>query len=258
MKRTCFDSAVWLFLLSLAAFPQGTVKHPEAAAIRPPSPVIVVGFMGGFVRHDDLVHGAAQLAAKLRSEYPAGITVQVFENHHEDLAYRDVLRLLDSDRDGSLSTAEKRDARIVIFGHSWGASETVNLARQLEKDGVPVLLTIQVDSIPKRGENDEVIPANVAQAANFYQPDGILHGRPLIRAADPARTKIIGNFRFDYKANPVRCDQYPLRNRILTKEHTEIECDPKVWSQVESLIRAKLPTETKATAKSVQDNGSGR
>jgi Peptidase family S41 len=30
---------------------------------------------------------------------------------------------------------------------------------------------------------------NVAQAINFYQPDGILHGRPEIRAADPARSE---------------------------------------------------------------------
>ena len=80
---------------------------------------------------------------------------------------------------------EKQKARIVIFGHSWGASETVTLARKLERDGIPVLLTIQVDSVAKVGQNDSVIPANVGQAINFYQPDGIMHGRPQIRAADP-------------------------------------------------------------------------
>lgn len=255
MKRACLACAVLLFLGSPLAFSQ---QIPAAARVSTPSRVIVIGFMGGFVRRDDLVHSTAQLGAKLRSEYPSGISVQVFENRHEDEAHREVMRLLDSDCDGSLSRAEKRDARIVIFGHSWGGSETVNLARQLEQDGIPVLLTVQVDSISRRGENDEVIPANVAQAANFYQPDGILHGRPLIRAADPARTKIIGNFRFDYKANPVHCDQYPLRDRILTKTHTEIECDPKVWSEVESLIRAQLPAETHATSNPAQNNGSGR
>ena len=55
--------------------------------------------------------------------------------------------------------------RIVIFGMSWGASEAVTLARQLEADDIPVLLTVQVDSIAKIGEDDELIPANVSEAA---------------------------------------------------------------------------------------------
>ena len=41
-----------------------------------------------------------------------------------------------------------------------------------------MLLTIQVDSVSKLHQNDALIPANVAQAANFYQPDGFLHGQP--------------------------------------------------------------------------------
>jgi hypothetical protein len=28
---------------------------------------------------------------------------------------------------------------------------------------------------------------------------------------------------------------------VFTRYHTEIECDPAVWNQVESLIRGKLP-----------------
>ena len=79
---------------------------------------------------------------------------------------------------GRYPSEEKHNARIVIFGHSWGASETVTLARKLERDGIPVLLTIQVDSVAKIGQNDALIPANVGQAINFYQPDGIVHGRP--------------------------------------------------------------------------------
>ncbi|HEY4818790.1 MAG TPA: hypothetical protein VIH67_15285 [Candidatus Acidoferrum sp.] len=117
----------------------------------------------------------------------------------------------------------------------------MTLARELEKDGIPVLLTIQVDSVAKIGEDDTVIPGNVAEAANFYQPSGVLHGRREIRAADAAHTRILGNFRSDYEASPVKCEGYPWYASLLWKEHIEIECDPKVWGQVESLIRAKLP-----------------
>jgi len=80
--------------------------------------------------------------------------------------------------------SERSSARIILYGHSWGASEAINLARSLQKDGIPVLLTIQIDSIPKIGQNDRWIPANVAQAVNFYQRDGLLHGRRRILAED--------------------------------------------------------------------------
>jgi hypothetical protein len=177
---------------------------------KPSSQIIVIGFVGGFVRHDDLVHSGVQLAARLREDYPSGVYVNTFENHQGDQAHRAVLQLLDTDHDGALSADEKRNARVVIYGHSWGASETITLANQLNRDGIPVLLTIQVDSVEKSGEDDSVIPANVAQAINFYQSDGLLHGRPAIRAADPARTRILGNFRQDYAAKPIRCGAYTI------------------------------------------------
>ena len=204
-------------------------------------PIIVIGFVGGYVKHDDLKHSAVELAARLRSEYPSDVHVEVFENHRRNSAQQEILRLLDTDHDGTLSPQEKHKARVIIYGHSWGASETVTLARRLEKQQIPVLLTIQVDSISKIGENDGAIPPNVARAANFYQPHGLIHGRSEIRATDPTRTEIIGNYRFDYKANPVRCGgRYRWFDRVFMKTHLEVECDPNVWSQVESLIRSQL------------------
>jgi hypothetical protein len=204
-------------------------------------PVMVVGFVGGFVKHDDMVHSTVQVAAHLHQNYPSGVYVEVFENHHGQQALADIVRFVHTGRYGAPSLEEKHNARIILYGHSWGASEAITLARELEKKGIPVLLTVQVDSVSKPGQNDKVIPANVAEAANFYQLDGLLHGEPQIRAADPARTHIIGNFHFEYKAHPIDCKQYPWYDRVFMKPHTEIECDPKVWTQVESLIRSRLP-----------------
>jgi hypothetical protein len=204
-------------------------------------PVIVIGFVGGFIKHDNLVHSEVQLAARLRKAYPTGVDVETFESYRGEKARTKVLSLLDTNHDGTLSLAEKQNSRIIIYGHSWGGSEAIVLARNLEKDGIPVLLTIQVDSISKIHRNDSVIPANVAQAANFYQTNGILHGQPKIRAADSSRTKILGNYRFDYKASQYKCDQYPWYDRVFVKAHTQIECDPDVWKQAESLIRANVP-----------------
>jgi hypothetical protein len=235
------------FTVTVGSASHSSSRATEAKPSKPIPQIIVIGFVGGFVRHDDPVHSGVQLAARLRQDYPSGVYINTFENHQGDQAYREVLHLLDTDHDGALSADEKRNARLVIYGHSWGASETVALANQLNRDGVPVLLTIQVDSVQKTGEEDSVIPANVAQAVNFYQSGGLLHGRPAIRAADPARTQILGNFRQDYAAKPIRCDAYPWWDRILMKSHVEIECDPRVWKQVEALIRSKLPPPTRAT-----------
>jgi hypothetical protein len=201
---------------------------------------IVIGFLGGFVRHNNDVHSEVQLASRLQNEYPSGVQVIMFENHRGQQARREIIRLLDVNHDGTLSAGEKLDARIAIYGHSWGASETVTLARALGKEGIPVMLTVQVDSIAKLGENDESIPANVAQAVNFYQRRGLLQGRQRIRAADTSRTRILGNFQFDYKANSISCAGYPWYARMFMKPHLEIESDPSVWRQVESLIRSNL------------------
>ena len=238
---------VSLLLCALLLVSGEAISQPHAASTSVPTatPVIVIGFVGGFVRHDDRAHTEVQLIDRLREEYASEIFGQTFENHNGKAALKKVLGLLDVNRDGSLSTEERQNARIIIFGHSWGASETVHLARELEKTGIPVLLTIQVDSVSKLGENDSVIPSNVAQAVNFYQLDGFLHGEPRIRAANPTRTRILGNFRSDYKSKPLTCGQYPWWDRAFMKPHIQIECDPAVWDQVASLIRSNLSLEAR-------------
>lgn len=205
------------------------------------SPVIVIGFVGGWVRHDNLAHAEVQLAASLQKAYPVGAHVEAFENANGRKALKKIIGLLDANQDGHLSAAEKQDARIILYGHSWGASEAVTLARELGDEGIPVLLTIQVDSVAKRHENDALIPSNVAQAANFYQPNGLVHGQNKITAVDPSRTKIIGNFKFNYRTSRYSCSDYPWYDRVLANAHTQIECDPNVWKQVDSLIRQYLP-----------------
>ena len=215
-----------------------------ASTVSDGSHALVVGFVGGFVHRDDLRHAEVQIAQQIQATYGNRVQVQIFENRRTEDAHELILDWLKREGNGNLTDEEKRSPRIILFGHSWGASAVVSLARELERDGIPVALTIQVDSVTKNAEDDSLIPANVAEAVNFYQTAGIIHGQSEIRAADPAQTEILGNFRFDYSNHPVRCDEYPWLSRVLMKSHIEIECDPKVWNQVESLIRAKLPTPT--------------
>jgi hypothetical protein len=206
-------------------------------------PVIVIGFVGGFIRHDNLAHSEVQLAVRLRRAYPSGVDVETFESYRKGNARNWALGLLDTNHDGTLTAGEKQKARIILYGHSWGGSEAIDLARELGKDGIPVLLTVQVDGISFR-HSDRFIPANVTRAANFYQPNGLLRGQSDIRAADAGRTTIIGNFRSDYTASPYSCEKYPWYDRVFVKTHTQIECDAGVWKHAEALIRSELPPTT--------------
>jgi hypothetical protein len=237
------NSLLWLllvFLFLVAPAPTPSYAADSAGGLSaPPSPAIVVGFVGGFVHPDDRRHSEVQLISKLQTGH-SGVRSQIFDNHHQKEAYQAILHWLDTDADGSLSPAERNATRIVLFGHSWGAAAVISLARELQRESIPVALTIQVDSITKIGQNDRIVPANVAKAVNFFQTRGMLHGQTKITAEDPARTQILGAFRFDYDAMPVECGNYPWADRHFFKGHTAIECDPHVWSQVENLIESSL------------------
>jgi len=224
----------------LMAADGGVANHPAATAS-----YIVVGFAGGFVRHDNPRHGPVKLAQRIREDLPKGDSIQVFENRHRKVAYKAILRLLDSNHDGILSIEEKSQAHIILFGHSWGASAVVLLSRELERAGIPVLLTVQVDSVQKPWQHDKIIPDNVAEAANFYQPHGLIHGRARITAADASKTQILGNYRFDYQKDPVQCQGASRIQRVFAPSHVQSECDPRLWSQVEGLVRQRMePTPT--------------
>jgi hypothetical protein len=209
--------------------------------------VIVIGFVGGFARADDQGHPEVQFAEYLRDRYHPDVLAEVFANHDGKKALHEVLRLLDSDGNGNPSPAEKEHARIIIYGHSWGAAETVVFARELGKRGIPVQLTVQMDSIAKLGRDESRIPSNVANAINFYQSRGPLHGLTEIVAADPTQTTIIGNLHMSYKGHRINCANYPWYARTFNKPHHEIENDPRVWDLAASLIDSEVEGRTLTT-----------
>ncbi len=247
-RRHCKFASLVLILTALVLFVPD-VAHSQEAALREvlstvPAPptrnVIIVGFVGGFVSPRDTKHPEVQFAAYLRNRYPS-IHAEVFGNHHGQKALHQVLNLLDSDHDGVLSVSEKEQSTVIVYGHSWGATETVAFARQLGQMGIPVALTIQVDTIAKPGHKASPISPNVASAINYYQTEGPLHGQPEIVAADPTRTKILGNIRMSYENRPINCDNYSWYSRTLNRPHHKIENDFRVWDQLASLIDSDLP-----------------
>jgi hypothetical protein len=249
------DFSIFLAAVALtaSALCESGVSVSRAVPATATSPAIVVGFVGGFVRHDNVHQGPVQLAERIRRSAPKDTFVQMFENRHRRSAYRAILHALDSNHDGVLSPQEKSNARIVLFGHSWGAAAAVALARDLPRAGIPVRLTAQVDSVAKFWQEDSVIPNNVAEAVNYYQPHGLVHGRQRITAADPSRTQILGNYLTDYRKDPVHCSANSWFDRI-TPSHAQSDCDTRLWSKIQDLLWQSLEFPSSTASVNLQAN----
>src|SRR5205807_8866954 len=83
-------------------------------------PIIVVGFVGGVVRHDNPIHGEVILAEHLRAEYPNGVYVETFDNRRRDKALHASLRQLGAGRSGLRCDHEQRQARLILYRHRRG------------------------------------------------------------------------------------------------------------------------------------------
>ena len=90
--------------------------------------------------------------------------------------------------------------------------------------------------------SDALVPANVASAGNSYQDNGFLiAGEHPNRADDPLRTRILGNWRFDYKEPPaseISLAGVSWHKRVFRLAHTRMDRDPRVWELAEELTRA--------------------
>lgn len=190
----------------------------------PEGSTLVIGFLGGFEHWNDRHRGVRKTALRLREMGLPGVFIETVENHKRFLAADLIHRAIGSNR----------SIRIILYGQSLGGSSVVKLARELDRDGIPVLLTVQVDSV---GFADSVIPLNVKAAANLFQRDFLpIHGTSSIRAEDPARTEIIGNFRYHYPRGFVSSPDQSAARMIFMGAHNKMEIDPAVWKQVQQLI----------------------
>src|SRR5712672_4743259 len=119
-------------VLTPAQFMSAHPMPANEASAKPPA--MIIGFVGGFISHDNPVHSEVQLAARLRKEFPAGVDIETYESYRGGKARQAVLKLLDTNHDGTLTAEEKQSARIIVYGHSWGGAEAIYLALALEKD----------------------------------------------------------------------------------------------------------------------------
>jgi len=228
-------AVICLMLHGGCILPRGQrYRHFTTPTPLPQDQILVLGFMGGREPWNNDERNVRKLALRLRSMNDPGICIETVENKKRSLAIELIRNAFDRNRDGKLDERERSSIRLILYGQSFGGAAVVKLARQLKKMDVPVFLTVQVDSI---GRGDRVIPPNVAHAANLFQGNGwIIRGEPEIRAEDPARTTIIGNFKYDYSHKQIDVSKVPLMKKAFRVAHTRMEYDPDVWAKVEELI----------------------
>jgi len=204
----------------------------------PEKGTLVIGFVGGREDWNNEKERTRRLALILRSMNLPNLSVETVENKRRFLALSLIQNAFDRDRNGVLDATESGSARVILYGQSFGGAAVIKLARELESRKIPVLMTVQIDSV---GRNDDSIPANVLQAANLFQKNGkIIRGEPFIRAEDPLKTRIIGNFEFDYRNRKIDLSAVPWWKKIFRKAHTSMNLDPEVWDQVKRLILGSL------------------
>jgi len=207
-----------------------------------PNECLIVGFMGSWESWNSDQRPVRKLALRLQAMQLPGVHVETVENARRDLALELVRKVLDRNGDDVLDANERSSARVILYGHSFGGAAVLKFARQLKELGVPVLLTIQVDSV---GRDDSIVPSNVAQAANFYQHSGLLiRGQPVIRSQDPEHTVILGNFRYDAHGQRISTADYPWPARLFARAHTRMASDPELWQDVEELILKEVGQKT--------------
>lgn len=228
-------------LLLAAALFCTTARAQRFADLSVPAPIpsgstLVIGFLGGYERWNDEHRSVRRLVLKLRQR--KGIFAESISNHNQAVALKLIRRALDTNSNGRLDADEKARARVILFGQSWGGGATLDVARRLDRLGVPVLLTVQVDSV---GIRDGVVPANVRAAVNFYQHDPMtIEGRGEIRAADPSKTTILGNFEETYLGRSIDKTNSSWARSTFGGSHAKMELDPEVWNRVEQYINQAI------------------
>jgi hypothetical protein len=196
--------------------------------------ILILGFIGGREPWNNDRYCVRRLALKLRSMNLPDVHIETVENKKRSLAIELITNALDRNHDGKLDQQERASAQLILYGQSFGAAAVVKLARQLKEIGVPVLLTVQVDSI---GREDAIIPSNVASAANLFQRNGwFIRGEPEIRAEEPTKTTIIGNFKYDYSHSKIDISRVSWLKKSFRIAHTRMEHDADAWGKVEELI----------------------
>ena len=137
-----FASTLWVGVVAVIALLYCSPARADARVI------LLRGWFGVFST------GLDEIAEALKAK---GIRVEVVGHLYWRTAADDILR----------ERAEGKADALVLVGHSQGANNVIDMARELEAKNVPVALLVTL--APYR---QNPIPGNVMRAINYYQSTG--------------------------------------------------------------------------------------
>ncbi len=185
------------FLVFVSCFNFGcmlTTRGQRYQDFRTPAPLsmedtLILGFIGGREDWNNEREGVRRLALKLESLNLPHCYVETVENKRRSLALHLIQEAFDRNGNKVLDSGETQSVRLIVYGQSFGGAAVVKFARELQKWNVPLLLTVQIDSV---GRNDAAIPSNVKYAANLFQRNGtFIQGEPKIYAEDRSAELVV-------------------------------------------------------------------
>ena len=209
--RSTFAAITGLLVLGMLVVPTRARESPEHRC-----GVIVVAFVGGIGTAHFPPSVAVPLLHHLESLHYPGVCVKEVSAFCLWCAHRWVKREFAMKIKGPRAELRLEDKpKVVLYGYSLGAPSALYLARQLEKDGIPIELTITVDS---KGFTRGTVPRNVKVAANFYESGFLfpLSGKRNICPEDPLATDFLGNIRVDHVGHLRIAGSVPVQELLIS------------------------------------------
>jgi hypothetical protein len=153
--------------------------------------IIYLGFQGALELANNNSSGVIQIRDTLqRKEFP-DVCARAY-SPYVWMDGRDWLLKHFPSHAGVLTPVELENSpKVILVGHSMGGWAVMSVARELGRRGIPVELTIQVDSV---GITDYTLPRNVKAAAIFHARDALmLLTTKHLRREDPSRTELVAD-----------------------------------------------------------------
>jgi len=152
--------------------------------------IIYLGYVGALEPSGNKHSGIVQIRDILHKDY-ADVCAKSFSPYAWTDGRDWLLRHFPA-HSGVLTSGELADSpKVILLGHSMGGWAMLSVARELRNRGIPIELTIQVDSV---GITDYTVPRNVKTAAIFHANDVLMFMTTKhLRLEDPASTKLIAD-----------------------------------------------------------------
>jgi len=176
--------------------PSQPPNHSQTEAARDGNcKILYAGIVGGLETPNNKRSGVVQMRDRLKGPTYTDVCARTFSPYHWTAGRNWILSHF-PEHPGPMSDIELKQApKVIVVGHSLGGWAALSVARSLDSEGIPVELTIQVDSV---GITDHTVPKNVREAAVFHARDILMFlTTKKIKAADASQTRLVANIRVE-------------------------------------------------------------